>query len=291
MTTIRRLIQPAISFSDAAFDTKHCEKFCLVMEIQSEQLTLAVLDNLTNDFLAFEQYHFRKQNTEELMAEQIAKLAEEHEWLSAGFKRVDVLIVTEKFTLVPSALFDSHNSATYLYFNQPKAENEIVLNDLLRNGDARNVYAINDKLDRAVRKIHGTARIRQHLSPLIERQLFNGKNKTGKKAFVHIQQGRFDLIISEGNNLQMANSFRYQTSEDFIYFLLYSCEQLKMNPEQMEVEMAGEVQTDSAIAGLARKYIRNVNFVQRPTEARFGKNFDQFAPHFYHNLFILHYYA
>jgi Protein of unknown function (DUF3822) len=291
MTSIRRLIAPALSFRDAAFDITHCEKFCLAIQINSDSFTAVVLDNLTNDFLAFEQYQFRKLTGEADLAEQMEKLVAEHEWLNHPFKRTDVMVVTEKFTLVPAALFDSAHSAAYLGFNQPIGEHDFVQHDLLRNTDARLVYAIDKRVEKAIRKISFTARIRHHFTPLIERTVSISKNKAGRRAFVHVQQGRFDLLIVEGANLLLANSFRYQTSEDFIYFLLYSCEQLRMNPEEMEVEIAGEVEADSAVGGLARKYIRNVRFASRPVDARFVKEFEQFPTHYHFNLFALHYFA
>lgn len=291
MSETRRLIQPAIAFRDPAFDTARCEKFCLVLQLAPEMLSLAVLDNLTNDFLAFEQYHFRKASSEAAMAEQLEKLGTEHEWLGNGFKRTDIIVVTEKFTLVPAAFFDSSRTADYLRFNQPVEENDLVINDVLRNADARNIYAVDQKLERIIKKISPAARIRHHLSPLIERNLSVYKNKSGKRAFAHVQQGRFDLVLTDGGMLQLANTFRFQTSEDFIYFLLYSCEQLKFNPEELDLEIAGEVETESAIAGLARKYIRNIRFATRPADARFAKGFEQFPVHFHFNLFAVHYFS
>jgi hypothetical protein len=291
MPEINRSIQPSIHFRDAAFDTAHCEKFCLVLQAEGERISLAVLDNLTNDFLAFEQYTFRKIASERALAEQLQILAAEHEWLSNGFKRVDAIAVTERFTLVPAAFFDSAHTRQYLSFNQPVDENDVVLNDFLRNADARNVYAIVPEMERALKRVSPSVRIRHHLTPLIERTLSVNKNRTGRRVFAHVRQGYFDLIIVEGAKLLLANTFRYQASEDFIYFLLYSCEQLKVNPEEMELEIAGEVTGESAIAGLARKYIRNVVFAGYPVDARFAKGFEQFPSHFHYNLFALHYFS
>ncbi len=291
MAETRRYIIPTLAFRDTAFDTARTDKFCLVMQVGGENLTLAVLDNLTNDFLAFEQYQFRKTNNERSLAEQIDKLSSEHEWLSNGFKRVDASIVTEKFTLVPAAFFDSTKISDYLKFNQPISEEDVIVNDVLRNADARNVYAVDSALEKSLRKISSSVRIRHHLSPLIERTLSVNKNKPARRALAHVQHQRFDLIISEGGKLVLANSFSFQTGEDFIYFLLFTCEQLKMNPEELELEIVGEIETDSALANFAKKYIRNVKFGQRPVEARFAKEFEKFPSHFHHTLFSLHYFS
>jgi len=146
-------------------------------------------------------------------------------------------------------------------------------------------------LEKTLKKISPSIRIRHHFSPLIEKNLSVNKNKSGRRAFVHVQDQRFDLIISETGKLLLANTFSFQTSEDFIYYLLFACEQLKMNPETLELEITGEVETNSAISSLAKKYIRNIKFGQRPVETRFAKEFEQFPSHFYHNLFSLHYFS
>jgi hypothetical protein len=291
MNDTRRFISPSIHFHDAAFDPSRTDKFCLVLQISAENFILAVLDNLTNDFLAFEKYQLKKINAEQTLAMQLDKIIADHDWLGAGFKRVDACVVTERFTLVPSAFFDSTKTSDYLKFNQPVDEDDLVVNDVLRNAEARNVYALDAKLERSLKKISSSVRIRHHLSPLIERTLSVYKNKPSRRALANVQNQRFDLVISEGGKLLLANSFSFQTGEDFIYYLLFACEQLKMNPEELELEITGEIETDSALSNLAKKYIRTVNFSQRPVEARFAKGFEQFPAHFYHILFSLHYFS
>ncbi|MDQ3111466.1 MAG: DUF3822 family protein [Bacteroidota bacterium] len=291
MNDTRRFINPSIHFHDAAFDSSRTDKFCLVLQVSADSISFAVLDNLTNDFLAFEQYQLKKINAEQTISAQLDKIVADHDWLGAGFKRVDASIVSDRFTLVPSAFFDSTKISDYLKFNHPFTEDDVIVNDVLRNADARNVYAMDAKLEKSLKKISSTIRMRQHFSPLIERTLSVNKNKTSRRVLAHVQNQRFDLVITEGGKLLLANSFSFQTGEDFIYYLLFACEQLKMNPEELELEITGEIETDSPLSNLAKKYIRNVNFGQRPVEARFAKGFEQFPSHFYHLLFSLHYFS
>lgn len=282
---------PLIRFRDPAFDPNRSDSFCLVLEIGLESFVLAVLDNLTNDFLAFEQYALRKINDEAALATQIEQLAADHEWLANGFKRTDALLIGERFTLVPAALFDSAHAADYLRFNQPMDVADEVLTDLLRQPDARNIYAVNSVLTATLRRLFTGIRLRHHLSPLIDRTLSVNKNSSGRKVLAHIQQNRFDLIITEGGILLLANTYRYQSAEDVVYFLLFACEQLKLNPEQLPLEITGEIEPASVVALLIKKYVRNVTFGKRPVEARFATGFGQLPSHYHYNLFALHYFA
>ncbi|HEU4718055.1 MAG TPA: DUF3822 family protein [Bacteroidia bacterium] len=290
MTELKRTISPTVEFTDAAFDPGQSEKFCLVAEVSPLSMELAVLDNITNDFLAFAQYVFRKPAPGKMAAE-LGNIRAGHPWLGNGFKRTDVMVATEKFTLVPSAFFDSSAIHEMLAFNHPVNENEIVLNDILRNADARIVYAVENSVEKELRKISGAVRIRHHFTPLIESFISANKNRMERKALAHVHGQSLDIVIAEKGKLLLANTFTFRAPEDFIYYLLFCCEQLKMNPETMELEIAGELETDSAVSGLARKYVRNVHFSARPPEMRFTKGFEQFPPHYFRNLFSLHYFS
>ncbi|HTF06222.1 MAG TPA: DUF3822 family protein [Bacteroidia bacterium] len=280
-----------VSFRDTAFDPAAAERYCLVAQVDKERFTLAVLDNISNDFLAFESWFFKKAVTDAQMADQVERLCTDHEWLTNGFKRADVIVTTEKFTFIPAALFDSSAAKEYLAFNVPLTENDRVRNDVLRQTDARAVYAIDSKLENALLKISPTIRVRHHLTPLTEKVLAASKNQNEKRMHAHIRQGQFDLIISDNGQLLLSNVFTFQSGEDFIYFLLFAGEQLKLNPEKFDLEISGEVEEKSSIALMAKKYVRNIRYAERPSGVRFSPGFEQFPAHYHFNLFALHFFS
>lgn len=291
MSELTRLPGQQISFRDNAMDTSATEKFCLVAQCDRERFSLAVLDNLTNDFLAFESWNYRKAITQQQLSEQLDRMFTDHTWLLNGFKRVDVVVTTDKFTLVPSSLFDSSSAKEILAFNVPLQSNEVVRTDLLRMADARLIYAIDPKLEKVLNRLAAAPRIRHHLTPLIEKTLSLSKNKNSRSITVHVRQGQFDLIAGENGKLLLANVFEFHSPEDFIYYILFAAEQLRLNPEEFELNIAGEVEQDSALINIASKYIRNVNLLKREAGHRFANGFDQFPEHFHYNLFALHFFA
>lgn len=291
MTATSKLPGLQVSFRDNAFDPNAAGRYCLVLQVDRESFTIAVLDNISNDFLAFESWHFKKAVSDAQMAEQIERLCTDHEWLTNGFKRVDAIITSEKFTLVPAAMFDSSAAKDYLTFNVPIGENDVVRNDILRQADARNVYAVGQKLENAILKISSSARIRHHLTPLAEKLLSGSKNTNEKRVHAHVRQGQFDLIVADNGKLLLANVYTYHSAEDFIYFLLFAAEQLKLNPEKFDLEISGEIETDSSLSAIAKKYVRNVRFAERPAGVRFAEGFNRFPPQYHYNLFALHFFS
>jgi hypothetical protein len=291
MSELRQALIAQFQHRDPAFDPARSENFCLALQIAPEGIIVCVLDNLVNDFLVLEHFAFRKPIEEHTLAPQFVRFAEQHDWLLNGFKRIDIMLVTDAYTLVPSALFDSNQLATYLQFNHTLDERASLLTDHLQQPEARMVWAAPAMLEQEIRRLLPNARLHHHASPLIQRTLTVNKNLSGKKVIAHVHSGRFDLLICEGSNLLLCNTYRYQTSEDFLYYLLFACEQLKLNPESLELELVGEIEEASSLVGLAKKYIRNVKLGNRPVEARFAGAINQLPNHRFYTVFALHYYA
>ncbi len=63
------------------------------------------------------------------------------------------------------------------------------------------------------------------------------KNNDDKKMIVNFNPGHFEIIVVQNQKLLLFNSFDYQTPEDFLYYLLFTAEQLNMNPENFKLEL------------------------------------------------------
>ena len=59
--------------------------------------------------------------------------------------------------------------------------------------------------------------------------------------------------------LLLYNTFEYQTKEDFIYYLLFTAEQLQLNPEIFQLKLFGKISKENELYQIAYKYIRNVS--------------------------------
>jgi hypothetical protein len=94
---------------------------------------------------------------------------------------------------------------------------------------------------------------------LVTKLLDISKNVDAKKMFVHMGSEHFEIIIVQNQHLLLFNSFDYKTPEDLIYYLLFTAEQLNMNPESFNLEFLGIIDEESPFFKIAYKYIRNVS--------------------------------
>lgn len=282
-----------LSLIDETFDAKFLPNYHLFIQLGKDGLVCCVMDTLRNKFIAFENYTFQSIHNSEAFSESIQQLIKEDNLLSrsARAKNVKLMWVGNKSTIIPNALFDPLNKENYLKFNHTLAADEIAAVDNLKMSDAKNIYALPSGVEKTLKNVFRNISLHHYSTPLIENLLSKYKNESTKKMVVHVQVDHFEIIVTEGKTLLFYNTFSYQTSEDFIYYVLFVAEQLKLNPEQMDLTLIGEIDKDSALYLMLYKYVRNVKFGERTNDCEYSYKFDNLPKHYYYNLFNLNFLA
>ena len=123
-------------------------------------------------------------------------------------------------------------------------------------------------------------------APILEAVGFN-KMKPNE-LLINVQMEQFEVIHAPNGQLKFFNSFQYQSKEDFIYYLLYVMEQLKLDREQSKIILVGEIEKDSAIFKLLYTYINEVTFGEKPKNVQFSAVLNQLNNHSNFSLFHQH---
>jgi hypothetical protein len=219
---------------------------------------------------------------------QFEHLIRDHDWLNQSFDKVHVIIGNHLNTLIPAIVFDKEATSTYLGFNQEIADNASTTFDPLKNTGAVNVYAIGDKFKETVLQYYPEADFWHFASIFIETTAINRKNLMDDTAvFVHVRNGFFDLLHFKGGKLNFYNLFRYKTKEDFTYFLLAAFEQLGLNPEEVKLQLSGEINENDRLHEMIYRYIRHSSFVEKNENYGYAAELDEIKYHQHHVLFNL----
>jgi hypothetical protein len=98
-----------------------------------------------------------------------------------------------------------------------------------------------------------------HFSSLLIKHLITFSPKTETvQVFAHIAKSHFEIVVTKNQQLLLYNSFIYQTKEDFIYYLLFVAEQLKLNTETFKLRLLGNISTQDNLFTIAYKYVKDV---------------------------------
>jgi hypothetical protein len=194
---------------------------------------------------------------------------EDHFWRAfldnrALLKTYDEIVVLHDNnwnSFVPKALFNEEFLSSYLQFNTKVFETDFLSFDSLLNYEMNNVFLpylhINNYLLDQFESFNF-----YHVSTiLVEKLLLISKNIEEKQVFVHFGISKFEIIVAQNQKLLFFNSFEFQTKEDFIYYLLFTVEQLNLNPENFKLQLLGEIDLESVFFKIAFQYVRNVSLL------------------------------
>ena len=287
------------SYSDPGLDKQKFYEYELSVRINAKGLSYCILDINTNKFLHLESFDLRDPANKPLIPgeydladlSRISQLLEsELPWLSNPFSKTRVMLNEGKSTLVPDALFNQAERAEILNFNLAGGpyKEEDIHHDHLRSTNSNSIYHFPGHMQDLISKFFPDAAIYHHSAAIIQGLFLNYMNKENDRIlYVNTDNSRLDIIRIKGQKLDYYNSFGYNTAEDFMYYLIFVVEQLKLNPETLELVMMGEVEKHSTLSDLLHKYIRNVSFIERNTDFRYSFVFDQLPGHYYFNLLNL----
>lgn len=190
-----------------------------------------------------------------------------------------------RHALVPEPLFSRQHLQEMLDLTSTPTGESRYFSDALSLSQAQFVYAVPEGLLRETGAAFGQPMVFHAAVAFIENELRLNKHEDQALVSVLLRPGVFDMVVTRGSELRFYNSFRYQSTEDFIYFLLFSLEQLQLNPDQVWVRAYGEIEKISSLWMVSRKYIRNFNLGGGFESLSYAYGFDRFSPHQFHNLF------
>ncbi len=179
--------------------------------------------------------------------------------LSQTYDEVVVLHRNSLNTFVPKAIFDEDYLGSYLQYNTKVFETDFFASDDLANYEMHNVYIPYVNINNFLIDQFGTFDYRHANTILVSRLLDLSKNNDEKQVFVHFGGTKFEIVIVQNQKLLLFNSFDFSTKEDFIYYLLFTAEQLNLNPELFKLQLLGNISVENELFEIAYKYVRNVS--------------------------------
>ena len=274
---------------DESFNIENNDNYHLAFQIGLQGISFTILDILNNKYLALYNNPNTSENVKQLN-EKLEKLKEENDLLKGAYKSTNILLVNEQSTIVPLALYDSSMEARYLDFNlngseKDNGDEDITERDKLNSIDAYNVFRIPRSLKETIMTFSGNVKILHYTSSLIETLLDSSKNQNKSICFLNFEKGLFSMIVIEGNKLKFYNSFTYSTKEDLAYYVLFVFEQLKLNPETIDLRIMGAIERKSEDFSFLYQYIRNMDFVSRNASFDYSYHIEALPDHFHYNLF------
>ena len=231
----------------------------LAIQVSLNGLSFATFDTLMNKPLQLQKVDLGKINVTTKIEDLFAEAFQKYDELKASYDEVTIIHSNNLSAFVPTALFDEEYLGSYLQFNTKVFETDFFAFDELANYEMNNVYIPYVHLNNYFIDQFGGFDYKHANTIVVNKLLDLSKNNEELQLFVHVSDTHFEIVVIQNQKLQLFNSFEYKTPEDFIYYILFTAEQLFLNPENFKLELLGKIVEGDSLYAIAYKYIRNTS--------------------------------
>lgn len=233
----------------------------LSIQVSLNGFSFCCFDTLNDRITSFSEIKFDSSKKTTKIEDHFAEAFKKHPELKDTYDDIMVIHNNNLSTFVPAALFDENYLGSYLQYTTKVFETDFFTYDEISNYQMNAVYIPYININNFLIDNVGSFDYKHVNSILVEKLLEASKNNDDKKMIVNFNPEHFEIIVVENQKLLLFNSFEYQTPEDFIYYLLFTAEQLSLNPEIFPLELLGTINKNDPFYAIAYKYIRNVSFL------------------------------
>tara|TARA_R110002073_G_scaffold139232_2_gene289272 strand:+ start:52058 stop:52903 length:846 start_codon:yes stop_codon:yes gene_type:complete len=248
----------------------------LSIQFSLDGFSFCVLNKDEKKFIALYNYHFKETNqTPQKAIDNITKLFGTNPLLKEKYHSVNITHTNNLSALVPKPLFQEEKISSYLSYNNKVLKHDFFAFDELENHDIVNVYVPYVNINNFFIDQFGGFEYKHFSTILIENLIDIYKFSLVPHMFVNVGATHFEIIVIFNRKLQLYNTFEYKTKEDFIYYILFVTEQLKLNPEKFELKLLGAVEKDDELYNIAYSYVRNVSLIENRSKYSFSDDFTE----------------
>ena len=252
-----------MSLQNTNITSKNYKK--LSIQVSLSGLSYCCFDTLNNVITSFKEIQFDTSNKTAKIENLFSDAFKNNPELKESYDDVMVIHTNNLSTFVPTALFDENYLGSYLQYTTKVFETDFFTFDRIPNYQMNTVYIPYVNINNFLIDNVGSFNYKHANSILVEKILDNSRNNDDKKMVVNFNSGNFEIIVVQNQKLLLFNSFEYQTPEDFIYYILFTAEQLSMNPESFKLELLGTITESDPFYEIAYKYIRHISFLDVTT--------------------------
>ena len=273
---------------DQSFDASITTSYFLSIRSSSGGLSFCVLDPVINTYIAFAHIPFDDRSSDNIKTQEVLL---KEELLQLPYKKVFFLYESPKATLVPSALYDINRHNELYHLNHSASDEKIeIVSQKIKMADAWNLFGIPQFMYHLVKTQFESVEFYQHYSPFVETCLIDSQQKK-QEVVMHIgvHNKFFDLLVVKDRKMTLCNSYAYSNTNDFLYFVLFTFEQLKLEGDKTKVLIHGLHDKQSPLFRELKNYLRQAKITMPTTHFKFSNNMrikdnDKLT---FHNLFNL----
>ena len=262
------------SFYKKNVNFTNTESFHLSIEVSPTKLKYTLLNTENLEYLLFKSVEVGNNLLTAIGSEEILKQT---------FFSTSMCYRNFPTTIVPNELYSEINKERYLQFISDKKGT--IKTDKIHQNNATTIYSVKEDIVHLMNQIQSGVIEKNSSTIIIEQLIKQYKNLTEKTAFLFINRKNIELIILKKGELILHNYFDVNNSIDVLYYTLFGFNQLKMNPEESNLYLFGNIEKGDENYILIYDYIRNIKFGSLSNSLSFNEELKRVSQHQNFSLF------
>lgn len=237
-----------------AADTSICN---MLLRFSPGRLDAAVYSVVTDNSFIYRSFPLTSATGPAMQA--IEETIYDNALLLSTFRRSYCVIEAEHVMAVPAGLLELGSTASGLFKAQwPDADEEALVSKALPT-EAAFIYGVPSRLAGFLRRTFSPdMQIDNHLAVLTRYFAMRPGRSNAVRTIANLREGSMDLLALRGQQLLMANTFRFDKIMDSLYYILASRESLGLDPKSDEMLLTGNQSIREELSPLLRQYIGRV---------------------------------
>ena len=240
----------------------------LSIQVGLNGLSFCVLDTIGKELVLSYGLRFMKEVSPYDLQRELKDRLREEGVFDYNFSEVVAIHRNTLFSLVPQAFFDEGQLAHYLKFNAKIYPTDHLEYDWIQGLETANTYVPFTNVNNYIFERFGAFEFKHSATVLLEILQKLPSAAQGAVCFAHLADGQMDLAVFRNKKFLFFNSYPYSGPEDFMYYLLFTIEQLGLDPETLKLRLLREPGEGDPVYEMASRYLEHVS-VFVPSEAYF----------------------
>ncbi len=218
-------------------------------------------------------------------SEHFAYLLNNHFPDSKQFGKVNITLLNRDFTLLPESFAGEGDIRKHLVFSGGNAAGTNVMHNSVK--DTVVGFSTDAEVFSLLGKKFAWASIR-HAAAVTPALMLTHHSLRNCDVFLQTGRSVIEICVCSGQQLKYYNVFHVETDEDILYYLLFTMEQLQLDPATVRLALAGEREVNDALHKSIKRYIQQVLFVSPDPTISIKGDASQLPGHFYFDVLHAH---
>ncbi|MCU0462600.1 MAG: DUF3822 family protein [Bacteroidales bacterium] len=273
---------PFLELFDETLDINSTENYELSVQISPDGFAFCLLDAIRNKYVLIRSTE--PDDNKYFTADNISELITKDDFLTRKYKKVNVVMPSPKFTLVPAPLFDPGKKEEYFTFNLNRDDNEVIAANRVTDPDAYSVFSVAKTLYEIPGHFWPATYPFHHTKPLLNQLSHSSKSIDGHYLHVHVEKEFFNIFVYNRGTLKFSNTFNYRNVSDMLYYVLNVFKTMGISNDETLCFSGSTGKYDDIWSGFSM-YLRNMKFIEPSGTFTFSYVFNDLELHRFINLF------